>query len=254
MARNAVLSFGLVNVPVGVETAAKRKDITFRTLHRSCGGSLNQQMFCAACGEVVSNGDTVKGYEVSKGQFLNFEPEEIEAAKGTRSSQIMITKFVKETTLDVITFDTTYWLKQHETLKEPYVLLMNSLSDNEAIGIGQSHLWGKDYPVAVWTDRARLYLTTLFCVEDMRDMDAPEQVDVSRNIDLARELIAAMMDDLDEGDLRSPEREKMNRLIAARMAGQEFQPPAEVEPSEPTIDIQAKLRESIEKAKSRTAA
>jgi non-homologous end joining protein Ku len=64
------ISFGLVNIPISVGIATQRTDPKFRTLDRETLQPIKQQLFSPARGEVVDRDDTIKGYEVSKDQFL----------------------------------------------------------------------------------------------------------------------------------------------------------------------------------------
>ena len=71
---NGSLSFGLVTIPVGLAPAtapkARASDVTFRTLHRECGTPIKQKRWCPLHDREVSNDELVKGWEVSKGQFV----------------------------------------------------------------------------------------------------------------------------------------------------------------------------------------
>lgn len=255
MARNAVLSFGLVNVPVGVETLAKRNEPSFKTLH-TCGGTVTQKRICDSCQEEVRSGETLSGYQFSKGQFLRFTPEEIEQAKsGQRSSIIAIEKFVPFEEVDLTTYaETTYWLRQNDTLREPYLLLREAMRAESVFGIGSASLWGKESPVSVWTDGAVLYLSIMFCAEDVTEPTRPEEIDVLEgNVALATQLVKAMTSDLAPEDLASRSRQRVQAMIQAKMAGEAFQAPAMLPDPEPTTDITAKLRESIERSKKEAA-
>ena len=47
---NGSISFGLVNIPVGLalatKPAARQSDVSFRTLHRECGTPIKQKRYC----------------------------------------------------------------------------------------------------------------------------------------------------------------------------------------------------------------
>src|ERR671917_1371854 len=85
------ISFGLVNIPVSVAIATQRTDPKFRTLDRETMQPIKQQLFSPARGEVVAREDTVKGYEVTKDQFLPVTDEELEAVavEGPRPNHLL---------------------------------------------------------------------------------------------------------------------------------------------------------------------
>ncbi|MGH9419886.1 MAG: Ku protein, partial [Thermoanaerobaculia bacterium] len=77
----ATISFGLVSVPVNVYSSSESKaSVSFNMLHKKCNSRLKQQYICPKDNnEVVERGDTVKGYEFAKDQYVILTPEELKA-------------------------------------------------------------------------------------------------------------------------------------------------------------------------------
>src|SRR6266516_2411846 len=71
---NGSISFGLVNIPVGMalatKPAARQSDVSFRMLHRECGTPIKNKRWCPQHDREVSNDEIVKGWEGAKGQFV----------------------------------------------------------------------------------------------------------------------------------------------------------------------------------------
>src|SRR2546423_11819267 len=112
---NGSISFGLVNIPVGLapatKPAARQSDIAFRTLHRECGTPIKQKRWCPTHEREVEADELVKGWEVSKGQFVIVEDADLEAiSQHDNSRAIEITRFVELEVVDPIFFDRTYFL------------------------------------------------------------------------------------------------------------------------------------------------
>lgn len=82
---NGSLSFGLVNIPVGLapatKPAARQPDVSFRLLHRECGTPIRQKRFCHTHERDADADKIVKGWEVSKGQFVLVEEAELDLAR-----------------------------------------------------------------------------------------------------------------------------------------------------------------------------
>src|SRR5881628_1487972 len=92
---NGSISFGLVNIPIGLALATQRTDVTFRTLHRECGTPIKQKRWCPVHEREVTNDELVKGWEVSKGQFVIVEDSDLEAIEQRDTSRaIEISRFV----------------------------------------------------------------------------------------------------------------------------------------------------------------
>ncbi|MGZ4412203.1 MAG: non-homologous end joining protein Ku, partial [Gaiellaceae bacterium] len=107
---NGSISFGLVNIPVGLAVATQRADVSFRTLHRECGTPIKQKRWCPLHEREVDAEELVKGWEFSKGQFVVVEESELEAIALARSRSIEIVRFVKLEQVDPLYFDRAYYL------------------------------------------------------------------------------------------------------------------------------------------------
>ena len=76
---NGSISFGLVNIPVGLALATQRQDVSFRTLHRECGSPIKQKRWCPVHERDVEPDELVKGWEFAKGQYVLVEESDLEA-------------------------------------------------------------------------------------------------------------------------------------------------------------------------------
>ena len=112
---NGSISFGLVNIPIGLapatKPAARQSDINFRMLHRECMTPIKQKRWCPVHDRELGPDEIVKGWEVSKGEFVIVEDADLEAIERDSTSRaIDITGFVPEDTVDPVYFDRTYFL------------------------------------------------------------------------------------------------------------------------------------------------
>ena len=107
---NGSISFGLVNIPIGLALATQRSDVAFRTLHRECGTPIKQKRWCPFHEREVEPDELVKGWEVAKGEFVIVEESDLESVALQRSQSIEILRFVKLEDVDPVYFDRTYYL------------------------------------------------------------------------------------------------------------------------------------------------
>jgi DNA end-binding protein Ku len=91
---SGTISFGLVSIPVKLYTAASSEQIRFNMLHKKCGSRIKQQLICPVDDVPVERDDIVKGYEYSRGQFVQFTDEELKALEAEKSNSIEIVEFV----------------------------------------------------------------------------------------------------------------------------------------------------------------
>ena len=137
---NGSISFGLVNIPIGLALATQRSDIAFRTLHRKCGTPIKQKRWCPFHERDVEAEEFVKGWEVAKGEFVVVEESDLEAVALQRSQSIEILRFVALDEVDPVYFDRTYYLApaSTEAQRRPYVLLLRAMEDTGMAAIGNS--------------------------------------------------------------------------------------------------------------------
>src|SRR5438046_6067428 len=126
---NGSISFGLVNIPIGLALATQRSDVAFRTLHRECGTPIKQKRWCPFHEREVEPEELVKGWEVAKGEFVLVEESDLEAVALQRSQSIEILRFVKLADGDPVYFDRTYYLARAaaDTAGGPYLRALRAM-------------------------------------------------------------------------------------------------------------------------------
>jgi DNA end-binding protein Ku len=259
---NGSLSFGLVNIPVGLapatKPAARQSDISFRTLHAECGTPLRQKRWCPTHEREVTADEVVKGWEVSKGEFVVVEDADLEAIqKADTSRSIEITRFVVGEEVDPVYFDRTYFLAPASAAaaRRPYVLLARAMSETGMVALGRFVLAGKEKLCLIRARGEALVLETLFVAEDVYSQaeidEAIADADVKdAELDLARQVIGSLAAEFDAGDLTSAYRQDLRQMLEAKLAGKEISRP-EPEPEAPVVDLMEALKLSVAEAKTR---
>ena len=257
---NGSLSFGLVTIPVGLAPAttpkARASDVSFRTLHRECKTPIKQKRWCPTHEREVSNDEIVKGWEVSKGQFVIVEEADLEAiAQHDTSRSIDISRFVPLDQVDPLFFDRTYFLapSSAEAQRRPYVLLLNAMKETGMAAIGRMVIRGNENFVLIRPKGEALVLETLFLAEDVRSQaeidEAVEAVDVKDpELELARQLIDSLVGEWEPDELHSEYREHLREMLEAKLAGEEITVPEPVAEA-PVVDLMEALRKSVAASK-----
>jgi DNA end-binding protein Ku len=261
---NGSLSFGLVTIPVGLAPAtapkARASDVTFRTLHRECRTPIKQKRWCPVHDREVPSEELVKGWEVSKGQFVIVEDGDLEAiAQRDTSRAIEISRFVPLDEVDPLFFDRTYFLapSSAEAQRKPYVLLLNAMKETGMGALGRMVIRGNENLVLVRPKGEALVLETLFLAEDVRSQaeidEAVEGIEVSEpELDLARQLIDSLVGAWEPDALQSEYRENLREMLEAKLAGEEITVPEPVAEA-PVVDLMEALRKSVAASKGRSS-
>jgi DNA end-binding protein Ku len=257
---NGSISFGLVNIPIGLAVATQRTDVAFRTLHRECKTPIKQKRYCPFHERDVEADELVKGWEVSKGEFVVVEEEDFEAVALQRSNSIEILRFVKLEEVDPVYFDRTYYLApaSAEAQRRPYVLLLRAMEETGMAAVGKFVLWGKENLCLLRPHGDTLALETLFFAEDVRSRreieEAVEETDVKKpELDLARQVIESISGEFDPEEFKNEYREDLRQMLEAKLAGQEIARPEPV-PETPVIDLMEALKQSVAETKKQPAA
>ena len=259
---NGSLSFGLVSIPVGLapatKPAARQSDVSFRLLHRECKTPIKQKRWCPTHDREVTQDEIVRGFEVTKGQFLVVEDADLEALERHDDSRsIEISRFIPLDEVDPLFFDRTYFLapSSAEAQRKPYVLLLNAMKETGMGAIGRMVIRGNENLVLVRPKGDALILETLFLAEDVRSQaeidEAVEAVDVKEpELELARQLIDSLVGEWEPADLLQSEyRHNLREMLEAKLAGEEITVPEPVAEA-PVVDLMDALKKSVAASKS----
>jgi DNA end-binding protein Ku len=262
---NGSISFGLVNIPIGLvlatEAKAKASDVAFKTLHRECGTPIRMKRWCPTHDREVSADELVKGWEVSKGRYIPIEDADLEAIQLESSQAIEIERFVRLEEVDPIYFDRTYYLApaSEAAARRPYVLLMNAMRETNMAAVGRFVLRGAEKVCLIRPYGEALALETLFLAEDIRSKAEVEEavagVEVKdAELDLARQVIASLAGEFEPDEqLVSEYRRSLHELLEAKLQGEEIvvsEPAAE---PVPVVDLMAALKASIAESRKKPA-
>jgi DNA end-binding protein Ku len=254
---NGSISFGLVNIPIGLALATQRSDIAFRTLHRECRTPIKQKRWCPFHERDVEAEELVKGWEVAKGEFVIVEESDLEAVALQRSQSIEIVRFVKVDDVDPVYFDRTYYLAPATTAaqRRPYVLLLRAMERTGMAAVGKFVLWGKENLCLIRAQDDALVLETLYFAEDVRSKAEIEEAVAETEVkgpelDLAEQVIASLVGEWDPTEFENDYRRDLKAMLEAKLKGQEIKRPEPV-PETPVVDLMDALRRSVAEAQDR---
>jgi len=248
---NGSISFGLVNIPIGLALATQRTDVAFRTLHRECGTPIKQKRWCPTHEREVEPDELVKGWEVAKGEFVLVEEADLESVALQRSQSIEILRFVRLEDVDPVYFDRTYYLAPAaaDAARRPYVLLLRAMQETGMAAVGKFVLWGKENLCLIRAQDEALVLELLFFAEDVRAKneieEAVETVDVKKaELALASQVIDSLVGEWRIEDFENEYRRDLKAMLEAKLAGEEIKRPEPVAET-PVVDLMEALRRSV---------
>jgi DNA end-binding protein Ku len=254
---NGSISFGLVNIPIGLALATQRSDVAFRTLHRECGTPIKQKRWCPHHERDVEPDELVKGWEVAKGEFVIVEEADLESVALQRSQSIDILRFVALEDVDPVYFDKTYYLapSSADAARKPYVLLLRAMQETGMAAVGKFVLWGKENLCLIRAQGETLALETLFFADDVRSKAEIEEVVEATELqapelELAGQVIQSLVGEWNPDDFENEYRRDLKAMLDAKLAGEA---PRRPEPAveTPVIDLMDALRRSVAEVQER---
>ncbi|MCW1429963.1 Ku protein [Novosphingobium sp. JCM 18896] len=259
------IRLALVSIPVEVYKATKSgAAISFRQIHEPSGKPIKYEKVVPGVGP-VDRDEIIKGYEVSKGNFVLLEDEEIEAVKLESKRTLDLVQFVDADAIDVLYFDQPYYVVPADELaEEAYVVLREALRKSRKVGLGQLAIRGQEFLVSLKPCGRGLVLETLRYADEVnkaanyfRDIhDKKPDADL---LELATTLIDKKSGKFDAGEYHNRYIDALHRLIdkKAKSKGkrviEEADEPGAVRGKSNVIDLMAALKASVEGKKAAPA-
>jgi DNA end-binding protein Ku len=222
------LAIGLVNVPVKVYPMIYDRGMSFRFLHKTDGHPLKYQKVCTKDDKVVPWEEVAKGYEVTKGEYVVFDKEELEAVKPESDKRIRLDKFVDYFAVDPVYFDRSYVLMPDKSA-DAYGLLLTAFEKKGKAGVGRITLRTKEYPAIVHAYKNALVLTTLRYTydvvdprgfEELKKLKEPEKAELN----LAVKIVTDLSGEFDISEYKDSYKQKVEELIKKKLKGQTVTP------------------------------
>ena len=243
------LTFGLISMPVRLFSGARSSGISFNMLHRTDKSRLKQQYVCLADGQVVDRSDTVKGYEFRKDEYIIIEPDEIKKIEPQTAKTMEILEFVKESEVDPVYFESSYYMMPEEAGRRPYALLTKALEESEYVAIAKITMHNREYTVFLRPTVGGLMLHTMYYAEEVKKVEgfgAPEGVELKdAEVKVAHQLIDALAAEWDPEKYKDNFQENLKKLIETKLEGGEVAAVEKPKKLAPVVDLMAALKESL---------
>jgi DNA end-binding protein Ku len=163
------LRLALVSIPVELYSATQSgAKISFRQIHEPSGKRISYDKVVSGIGP-VDRDEIVKGYEISKGNYVLLDNEEIEAVKIESKRTLELVQFVDAGEIDPLYFEKPYYVAPRDELaEEAFIVLREALRAANKVGLGQLSVRGAEKLVAVKPCGKGLLLETLRYADEVR--------------------------------------------------------------------------------------
>jgi DNA end-binding protein Ku len=248
---SGVLTFGLVNVPVGLFSATSEKSIRFNQLNKATGNRVRYRKVDDATGEEVPASEIVSGYDTGDDEYVMVEREELASVAPGRSELMEISDFVDLADIDPIFYRQTYYLAPRgKGADRAYALLRRAMLDTGKAGVATMVMRDREHLVVLRPSGDALVVESLYFADEIRNAedvlgDLPDDsAFADRELKIAEQLIESLSVEWKPENYTDTYRERVQELIESKREGRKVVA-AKKAPRTNVIDLMAALEESI---------
>ena len=273
------ISFGLVNIPVRLHIAARRRDVRFHEIDRVTGRRVQQQRVRQPVEEAVwfdepppaprlegqrarfpalapevGREDIVRGYEVAPDTYVTVTEAEIEELRPERTKTIAIEEFVEVAAVDPAYFDTGYHVAPQRDYERPFALLVEALAASRRLAICWIVLRKRRHLAALRANQGLLLLNTMFFADEVVPVNEvaprPTERPGARELEMAALLVESMSGEFEPARYEDGYRKRLLALLASRAGEKENAPqPVETPLGAGVEELMAALQASLEQVR-----
>ncbi|HKF79631.1 MAG TPA: Ku protein [Thermoleophilaceae bacterium] len=248
------LSFGLVNVPVQLFTAARDLDYHFNELHEKDKARIEQRRFCSDEDIEVMWEEVARSFDLD-GKQVMVTDEELASVQPRKTRTIDIEAFVDLEDVDPIYFDHPYFLVpagESEGTQRAYRLLVETMSRSGRVALGRFVMRTKEYLAALRVRDGALSLTTMLFHDEVRPtspVPTGGRTPGKKEVESAVALIEELATDWKPERYEDCYRERLRRVIDDKRKRRKIEAPEPEKQPAPAPDLMAALERTLKNAR-----
>src|SRR6476661_11191053 len=168
------LKLSLVSCPVALFPAStEREKISFHQINKKTGNRIKYRKVDAETGDEVDSADIIKGYQVGKGEYLEIEPEELEAIAIESKRTIEIDEFVPRKEIDELYFNNPYYIvPDGEVGQQAFAVIREAIRQEGMVAIGKVVFTSREHIIALEArDKGMMGMTLRYPYEVRNEAD-----------------------------------------------------------------------------------
>ncbi len=246
------LKLSLVTCPVALFPASSQAEKThFHQINRKTGNRLRQQMVDEETGKPVDKDQKGRGYEVSKGKYVEIEPDEIKAIQVESTHTIDIAKFVPADEIDRRYYDNAYYIvPDGKAGEEAFAVIRDAMKDKGRVALASIVLTNREHIIAIEPFGKGMLGTTLRYDYEVRDekelfRGVPSPKIPKEMVSLASHILDTKSGHFDPSQFKDEFELELRKLVKRKASGKTIEAPEEQEKPSNVIDLMEALRRSV---------
>jgi Ku protein len=250
------LKLSLVTCPVVLYPASTTVEKTrFHMINTETGNRLKQQMVDAETGDIVEKEQKGRGYEVSKGEFVPIEKEELEAVQIESNHTIDIDNFVPRDEIDRRYLNNPYYIAPDgKAGMEAFAVIRDAMKDKDRVALARIVLTNREHIIAIEPLGKGLLGTTLRYPYELRDeedyFDDIKSPKISKDmIDLAVHILDSKASHFDPSKFEDHYETALKKLVQSKVAGKPVKAASKDDKPDNVISLMDALQQSLKGGK-----
>jgi DNA end-binding protein Ku len=245
------LRLSLVSCPIALFPATSERDkIRFHQINKKTGHRIKYKKVDADTGREVEPDDIVKGYEASKGHYIELEPEELEAAAIESTRTIDIEQFVPRQEIDELYLGNPYYIvPDGEVGEQAFAVIREAIKQKGMVALGRVVFTSREHIIAIEPrGKGMMGLTLRYPYEVRNEEDyfgdlADEKV-TKEMLDLAAHIVKTKQGHFKPDKFEDRYEESLKAILKKKAHGEKIE---KVEPEQPSnvVNLMDALRRSV---------
>ncbi len=245
------LKLSLVSCPIALFPAtSEREKISFHQLNKATGNRIRYKKVDADTGDEVDNADVVKGYELAKGEYIELEPDELEAVAIESKHVIDIEEFVPRNEIDELYIrDPYYIVPDGEVAQQTFAVIREAIRKEGMVALGKVVFTSREHIIALEArGKGMVGLTLRYPYEVRKEdeyFDTIEDEKIPKDmLDLAIHIVETKTGHFKPAQFKDDYEDALKDLLRKKQKGEKIERPKEREPSN-VINLIDALRQSV---------
>ena len=246
------LKLSLVSCPIVLFPAtSEREKISFHQLNKKTGHRIKYRRVDAETGDEVDSTDIIKGYEVGKSQYIELDPEELEAVAIESKRTIDIDEFVPRDEIDELYLNNPYYIAPDgEVGQQAFAVIREAIRKEGMVAIGKIVFTSREHIIALEPRGKGLLGMTLRYPYEVRKEedyfdDIPDEKIPKDMLDLASHIVKTKEGHFEPSRFDDRYEDALKDLLKKKQEGRPIERPERREPTN-VVNLMDALRRSLE--------
>jgi DNA end-binding protein Ku len=246
------LRLSLVTCPIELFPASSQAEKThFHQINKKTSNRLRQQMVDEDTGRVVEGDQKGRGYELSKGRYVEIEEDELKAVEIESTHTIDMETFVPKEEIDRRYLDKPYYIApKGKEGAEAFAVIRDAMKDKERVALARIVMAHREHIIALEPLGKGMLGTTLRYDYEVRDEKAyfkgvPQPRIPKDMVKIAEHILESKAGHFNAAKFKDQYENALKKLVRRKASGKKIEIEEPEKKSDNVVDLMEALRNSV---------